>query len=161
MILFDLEYGILVIKVCYEGSGFLIFYEKIGYDVIIFGKFFDLIEDLLVFCIKENGGDVVKIFVYYDLDELVEINEIKYVFLERIGVECCVVDILFFLELIIYDVIVIDFGFLEYVKLKLVKVKVLIKEFFKFCYGVDVFKFEVLVNFKYVEGFVEGEVVYM
>ncbi|MCH2982472.1 hypothetical protein K3W79_14715, partial [Listeria monocytogenes] len=49
---------------------------------------------------------------------------------------------------------------LEYAKLKPAKVKASIKEVSKPRYGVDVLKLEVPVNFKYVEGFAEGEVAY-
>lgn len=35
------------------------------------------------------------------------------------------------------------------------------KLFLELCFNVDVLKVEVLVNMKYVEGFVEGEVVYI
>ncbi|EAD9127487.1 DUF2090 domain-containing protein [Listeria monocytogenes] len=159
-ILLDLEYGTPAIKARHEGSGLLTSYEKTGYDATTPGKLPDLIEDLSALRIKENGGDAVKILVYYDPDEPAEINEIKYAFLERIGAECRAVDIPFFLEPITYDATVTDSGSLEYAKLKPAKVKASIKEFSKPRYGVDVLKLEVPVNFKYVEGFAEGEVAY-
>ncbi|WP_167630240.1 tagatose-bisphosphate aldolase [Listeria valentina] len=159
-ILLDDEYGTPAIKARHEGCGLLTSYEKTGYDTTIPGKLPDLIEDLSVLRIKENGGDAVKILVYYDPDESDDINEIKYAFLERIGAECRAVDIPFFLEPITYDANVTDSGSLEYAKLKPAKVKKAIKEFSKPRYGVDVLKLEVPVNFNYVEGFAKGDAAY-
>ncbi|MBC6164940.1 tagatose-bisphosphate aldolase [Listeria booriae] len=159
-ILLDLQYGTPAIKARNENCGLLTSYEKTGYDATTPGKLPDLIADLSALRIKENGGDAVKILVYYDPDEPAEINEIKYAFLERISAECREVDIPFFLEPITYDAKVTDSASAEYAKLKPAKVKASIKEFSKPRYGVDVLKLEVPVNFKYVEGFAEGETVY-
>lgn len=159
-ILLDDEFGKPAIKARHEGCGLLTSYEKTGYDTTIPGKLPDLIEDLSALRIKENGGDAVKILVYYDPDEPAEINEIKFAFLERIGAECREVDIPFFLEPITYDSKVTDSSSLEYAKLKPAKVKASIKEFSKPRYGVDVLKLEVPVNFNYVEGFTDGETAY-
>ncbi|WP_163652045.1 tagatose-bisphosphate aldolase [Listeria sp. PSOL-1] len=159
-ILLDLEYGTPAIKARHEGCGLLTSYEKTGYDTTIPGKLPDLIEDLSALRIKENGGDAVKILVYYDPDEPAEINNIKHAFLERIGAECKEVDIPFFLEPITYDANIADSASLEYARLKPAKVKAAIKEFIKPRYGVDVLKLEVPVNFNYVEGFTEGETAY-
>lgn len=159
-ILLDLEYGEDAIKARHKDSGLLTSYEKTGYDTTTPGKLPDLIADLSALRIKEKGGDAVKILVYYDPDEPAEINEVKYAFLERIGAECKSVDIPFFLEPITYDANISDSLSVEYAKLKPEKVKAAIKEFSKPRYGVDVLKLEVPVNFKFVEGFAEGEAVY-
>lgn len=159
-ILLDLEYGGPAIKARDKDAGLLTSYEKTGYDTTIPGKLPDLIEDLSALRIKEQGGDAVKILVYYDPDEPDAINEMKFAFLERIGAECKAVDIPFFLEPITYDANIADSLSAEYAKLKPEKVKAAIKEFSKPRYGVDVLKLEVPVNFKFVEGFGDGEAVY-
>lgn len=70
-------------------------------------------------------------------------------------------DILFFFEIFVYDEKIVDVGFVEYVKVKLYKVIGVMKVFLDLCFNIDVLKVEVFVNIKYVEGFVEGEVVYI
>lgn len=74
VILLDLEYGLFVVKVCDIEVGLLFVYEKMGYDVIILGWLFDLLVDWFVLCLKEEGVDVIKFLLYYDVDEDLEIN---------------------------------------------------------------------------------------
>ncbi|MDN9009489.1 tagatose 1,6-diphosphate aldolase [Brevibacillus laterosporus] len=159
-ILLDLETGEYGIKAKDDRAGLLLSYEKTGYDAAEPGRLPDVIEDLSALRIKEQGGDAVKILVYYDPDEPTEINEIKHAFLERIGAECRAVDIPLFVEPIVYDQFVEDTKSIEFAKIKPAKVKASIREFSKPRYGIDVLKVEVPVNFNYVEGFGDGEYAY-
>lgn len=124
-----------------------------GYDVLILGWLFDSFDVWLVKCLKEMGVDVCKFLFYYDVDESEVINEWKKVYIEWIGLECLVEEILFFLEIVFYDVNNLDSVLKEYVKVKLYKVIEVMKEFLKDCYNVDVLKVEVFVNMNFVEGF--------
>lgn len=74
VILFDLEYGLFVVVFWEKECGLLLVYEKIGYDVKMLGWLLDLLNSWLVKRLKEVGVDVCKFLLYYDVDELVEIN---------------------------------------------------------------------------------------
>lgn len=65
------------------------------------------------------------------------------------------------MEVLIYDDNIFDNKSVEFVKVKLCKVNEVMKLFFEDCFNVDVFKVEVFVNMNFVEGFLEGEVVYI
>lgn len=159
-ILLDLEYGKPAIKAKNSETGLLVAYEKTGYDAATPGRLPDLVDDLSALRIKENGADAVKLLVYYDPDESVEINEIKHAFIERIGAECKGLDIPFFLEPVTYDSKIEDVKSLEYAKVKPDKVKNTIKELTKEQYGVDVLKLEVPINLHFTEGYAKGETAY-
>ena len=53
--------------------------------------------------LKEQGANAVKFLLYYDVDDSEEINIQKKAYIERIGSECVVEDIPFFLEVLTYD----------------------------------------------------------
>lgn len=53
--------------------------------------------------LKEKGADSVKFLIYYDVDELVEVNDQKHAFIDRIGSEYVAADIPFFLEIVSYN----------------------------------------------------------
>ncbi len=152
-ILLDPEYGIPASKARDDKAGLLLAYEKTGYDATEPGRLPDLIDDMSVQVIKENGANAVKFLLYYDIDEPDEINDQKHRFTERIGSECKAEDIPFFLEIVTYDSKIDDAKGKEYAKLKPRKVIDSIKEFSKDRYHVDVLKLEVPVNMNYVEGY--------
>lgn len=154
-ILLDPEFGIPASKARHEDAGLLLAYEKTGYDATEEGRLPDLIDDMSVQVIKENGGNAVKFLLYYDVDESDEINERKHRFTERIGSECHGEDIPFFLEIVSYDSKIEDAKSKEYAEVKPRKVIEAMKEFSKERYHVDVLKVEVPVNMNYVEGFGE------
>ncbi|CAD5901637.1 Tagatose 1,6-diphosphate aldolase 2 (fragment) [Carnobacterium maltaromaticum] len=120
----------------------------------------DLLSEWSVKQMKEAGADAVKFLLYYDIDEVSEINEYKHVFIERIGSECVAEDIPFFLELVSYDAENNDVNSLDFAKVKPHKVNEMMKEFTKSRYNVDVLKVEVPVNMNFVEGFTTGAVAY-
>lgn len=152
-ILLDPEYGLPASKRRHDDAGLLLAYEKTGYDATEPGRLPDLIDDMSVKVIKENGANAVKFLLYYDIDEPAEINEQKHRFTERIGSECLGEDIPFFLEIVTYDSKIEDSKSKEYAKIKPRKVIESMKEFSKDRYNVDVLKVEVPVNMNFVEGY--------
>lgn len=157
-ILLDPEYGLPAADARHEDAGLLLAYEKTGYDATEEGRLPDLIDDMSVQVIKENGGNAVKFLLYYDVDDSEEINEQKHRFTERIGSECLGEHMPFFLEIVTYDKNIEDAKGKEYAKVKPRKVIDAMKEFSKDRYNVDVLKVEVPVNMHYVEGYGEDQV---
>lgn len=158
-ILLDPEFGLPAANARDDDAGLLLAYEKTGYDATEEGRLPDLIDEMSVQVIKENGGNAVKFLLYYDVDDSKEINEQKHRFTERIGSECLGEEIPFFLEILTYDDSIGDVKGKEYAKVKPRKVIDAMKEFSKERYNVDVLKVEVPVNMNYVEGYGE-EVLY-
>ncbi|MFD3445944.1 tagatose-bisphosphate aldolase [Microbacteriaceae bacterium 4G12] len=159
-ILLDPEYGLPAAKVRSKNAGLLVAYEKTGYDATTVGRLPDLLPEWSVKRLKEVGADAVKFLLYYDVDEDVEINEYKHVYMERVGSECVAEDIPFFLEIVSYDAQNDDVKSKEYAKVKPHKVIEAMKEFSKPQYNVDVLKVEVPVDMNFVEGYTNGETVY-
>lgn len=87
------------------------------------------------------------------MDEKQPINAKKQAFVERIGSECEVEGVPFFLELLAYDAEGLDVSPKEFAERKPHKVIAMMKEFSKPRYKVDVLKVEVPVNMKYVASF--------
>jgi tagatose 1,6-diphosphate aldolase len=154
-ILLDPEYGLPASKKRAKNAGLILAYEKTGYDASEQGRLPDLLDEWSVKRLKEQGADAVKFLLYYDVDEDVEINQYKHVYMERIGSECMAEDIPFFLEIVTYDTNIDDAKSVEYAKVKPEKVIEAMKEFSKSRYHVDVLKVEVPVNMNYVEGYGE------
>jgi tagatose 1,6-diphosphate aldolase len=157
-ILLDPEYGLPAGKVRDESCGLLTSYEKTGYDATEPGRIPDLLPNWSVKRIKENGGDAVKLLVYYDPDEPDAINDVKKAFVERIGSECKAEDIPLFFEIVTYDEKITDKE--AYAKVKPQKVLDSIKVFTQARYGIDVLKLEVPVDMSRVEGVGDNAPVY-
>lgn len=157
-ILLDPEVGWDAAKQKDPNAGLLMAYEKTGYDKTQPGRFPDLIDDVSVYRLKQQGADAVKLLLYIDIDEGAEVNDIKDAFVERVASECKAEEMPFFLELVSYDAKVEDAK--EYAKLKPRKVIEAMKHYSQPRFGVDVLKVEVPVNMKFVEGYAEGEVVH-
>lgn len=154
-ILLDPEYGLPASRERDENAGLLIAYEKTGYDATEIGRLPDLLPIWSAKRLKEEGADAVKILLYYDIDEPVDINEQKHAFIERVGSECVAEDIPFFLEILSYDANIEDNKSKEFAKLKPHKVNDAMRLFSEDRYNVDVLKMEVPVNMNYVEGYGE------
>ncbi|WP_368906911.1 tagatose-bisphosphate aldolase [Bacillus wiedmannii] len=159
-ILLDPEYGLPAAKVRHSDAGLLVAYEKTGYDATTKGRLPDLLPEWSVRRLKEAGADAVKFLLYYDVDEDEKINDYKHVYMERVGSECAVEDIPFFLEIVTYDAKNDDVKSMEYAKVKPHKVIEAMREFSKPQYKVDVLKVEVPVDMQFVEGYAEGETAY-
>lgn len=160
-ILLDPEYGLEASKVRDKNAGLLLAYEKTGYDANTVGRLPDCLVEWSAKRLKEEGADAIKFLLYYDVDEDEVINNQKKAYMERIGAECVAEDIPFFLEILSYDCKNEDNSSVEYAKVKPRKVIEAMKVFSDPRYNVDVLKVEVPVNMKFVEGFADGEVVYI
>ncbi|MGX7245569.1 tagatose-bisphosphate aldolase [Enterococcus quebecensis] len=151
-ILLDPEYGLPAADKRAETAGLLLAYEKTGYDTTKAGRLPDILDEWSVKRLKEAGADACKFLLYYDVDEAIEINEQKHIFMERIGSECLAEELPFFLEVVSYDAKGLEPNSIEFAKVKPHKVNDMMKEFSKERYNVDVLKVEVPVNMNYVEG---------
>lgn len=159
-ILLDPEYGLPASKARAEEAGLLLAYEKTGYDASTTSRLPDCLDDWSVKRLKEQGADVLKFLLYYDVDGDEHVNLQKQAYIERIGSECKAEDIPFFLEILSYDETIEDNTGVDFAKVKPRKVNGAMKVFSDERFGIDVLKVEVPVNMNYVEGFAEGEVVY-
>lgn len=151
-ILLDPEYGLPAAKARAKNSGLLLAYEVTGYEQNVPGRMPELIPGYSVKKLKEDGGDCVKLLLYYTPFEDPKINAKKQEFVKRIGDECTQEDIAFFLEFVGYEVSGSGEKDLAYAKKKPEIVTRSIQEFTKNTYGVDVLKIEIPVNLKYTEG---------
>ena len=151
-ILLDPEYGLDAAKARASNAGLLLAYEESGYDNTKPGRLPDLLPHVSVKRIVEWGADAVKILIYYTPFEDPSINDIKHAFIERIGAECEVYEIPFFLEFVGYDPKGGNEKGLEFARIKPQVVIGSMKEFTKPQYKVDVLKVEVPVNAEFVEG---------
>lgn len=158
-ILLDPEYGLEAANIRDKEAGLLLAYEKTGYDTSRPGRLPDLLPEWSVLHLKEQGADAIKFLLYYDIDDDPYVNNVKHIFVERLGSECAAENMPFFLELLSYDAKGSDKQSKEFAADKPRKVIQMMKEFSKADYKVDVLKVEVPVDMRYVEGFGE-EVVY-
>lgn len=159
-ILLDPEYGLAAAQSRDPEAGLLLAYEKTGYDATTPGRLPDLLGEWSVERLKAAGADAIKFLLYYDVDEDAQINQLKHVFVERLGSECQAADLPFFLEVLSYDAKLPEVDSKAYAQRKPEKVIGLMKEFSKPQYKVDVLKVEVPVNMNYVAGFAKGEAVH-
>jgi tagatose 1,6-diphosphate aldolase len=162
-ILLDPEYGLEAVKRRAKNAGVLLAYEKTGYDATVKGRLPDLLPRWSVRRLVEAGANVIKILLYYDPDDVEEINTVKHAFIERVGAECRAYDVPFFLEVIAYSDEIGNESSLAFARVKPDKVKKYMREYSKPQYGVDVLKVEVPINMRYVEGSranTDGQVAY-
>ncbi len=151
-ILLDPEFGLPAAKARAKNSGLLLAYEVTGYEQDVPGRMPELIPGYSVKKLKADGGDCVKLLLYYTPYEEASINRKKQEFVKRIGDECAQEDIAFFLEFVGYETSGSGEKDLAYAKKKPEVVTASIREFTKDVYGVDVLKIEIPVNLKYTEG---------
>jgi tagatose 1,6-diphosphate aldolase len=151
-ILLDPEYGLPAAKARASNAGLLLAYEESGYDNTRPGRLPDLLPHVSVKRIVDWGANAVKILIYYTPFDDPQVNDIKHAFIERIGAECEVYQIPFFLEFVGYDPKGASEKGLEFAKIKPQVVIGSMKEFSKPQYRVDVLKVEVPVNAEFVEG---------
>jgi tagatose 1,6-diphosphate aldolase len=151
-ILLDPEFGLEAVRARAKGTGVLLAYEQTGYDHTLPGRVPTLIADYSVKTLIEDGGDCVKLLIYYTPEEDAKINAIKHAFVRRIGAECAHYDVPFFLEFVGYDPKGGDEKGFEYAKKKPEIVRESMREFSKPEYLVDVLKVEIPVNMQFVEG---------
>ena len=151
-ILLDPEYGLPAMKQRAKGKGVLLAYEQSGYDNTRSGRIPDLLIDWTVRKLKEAGADAVKLLIYYTPFDGPKVNAEKHSFVERIGAECALYDIPYFLEFVGYDPNGGDEKSMDYAQQKPEIVTKSIAEFSKPEYKVDVLKVEIPVALEFVEG---------
>lgn len=150
-VLLDPEYGLEAAR-HRHGAGLLLAYEKTGYDDAVGGRMPTLLEDQTVSRLIAAGADCIKLLLYYDPFGDAKVNDMKHVFVERIGAECVCCDIPFFLEFVSFCDRVGDPKSLEYARKKPEIVEACTREFTRDKYYVDVLKIEVPINMAYVQG---------
>jgi tagatose 1,6-diphosphate aldolase len=138
-------------------------YEKTGYDATVKGRLPDLLPEWSVRRLKAAGANVIKVLLYYDVDDEPKINTIKQAFIERLGAECRANDMPFFLEVVAYSDAIGDEKSIAFAKAKPAQVTGYMREFSQPKYGADVLKVEAPINMRYVEGSkanTDGQVAY-
>lgn len=152
-ILLDPEFGWPASEIKDKNCGLIVAYEKTGYDTTEKGRFPSLLPEWSVKRLVEKGADGIKILIYHDIDDNSGINELKDVFVERIGSECLAEDVPFFLEILTYSEEIEDTKGIEFAKTKPHKVIGSMKHFSDKRFKVDILKVEVPVNMNYVAGY--------
>lgn len=150
-ILLDPEFGWQAAGKRAEQCGLIMAYEKTGYDKSVAGRYPDLIDEVSVYRLREQGAEAVKLLIYFDIDAPNAVNDRKAAFVERVAGECNAEQLPLFLEILTYDGDVEDKRQLAQSKPR--KVIEAMKFFADKRFGVDVLKVEVPVVMQYVEGF--------
>ena len=151
-ILLDPEFGLEAIKVKAKNAGVLLAYEQTGYDQTQPGRIPTLIPHWTVKKAIQAGADCLKLLLYYSPFEPESIKEIKHAFVARVGAECELYEVPFFLEFVGYDLAGGNEKGIEFAKKKPEVVAKSMEEFSKPDYFVDVLKVEIPVNMQFVEG---------
>ncbi len=151
-ILLDPEYGLEAIASRAPDTAVLLAYEKAGYDFHTKGRLPDLLPLWSVRRLVEAGAQAIKILMYYNPLDDVQINSIKQAYVERIGAECMAMDVPFFLEPLVYDDAIGDEKGLTFARKKPEYVARAMEEFSNPRYGVDILKVELPVNPAFVAG---------
>jgi tagatose 1,6-diphosphate aldolase len=149
-ILLDPEYGLSAASLRKQDAGLLLAYEQSGYEKTVPGRMPRLLEGCNAAKLKGRGADAVKVLLYYSPFSDGEINSRKQDWVERVGEECRVADVAFFLEIVSYHDDMDEKG-AEFARLKPQVVTRSAEEFCKPRYAVDVLKIGVPVNMKFVE----------
>ena len=151
-ILLDPEYGLEAIASRAPATGVLLAYEKSDYDFHTKGRLPNLLPEWSVRRLVEAGAQAIKILMYYNPFDEVQINSVKQAYVERIGAECLGMDVPFFLEPLVYDDAIGDEKGLAFAGRKPEYVARAMDEFSRPRYGVDVLKVELPVNPAFVAG---------
>lgn len=150
-ILLDLQYGRTACTCRAHGTGLMLAYERDAYLNRRPQRFPELIPELSVKKLREEGADCVKVLIHYSPSSPPKTNEIKKAFVERVGAECLAEDVPLFLEVLGYDAAESN-GAETYAHRRPAIVIENVSEFSKARYGVDVLKIEFPVDVKYVSG---------
>jgi tagatose 1,6-diphosphate aldolase len=150
-ILLDPEYGLPAAAKRATNAGLLLAYEQTGYAKDVPGRLPRLLDQWSVQRLVEAGAEAVKLLLYYSSRSPAEINEFKYAFVERVGVECAASDVPFFLELVSYAENMEEKS-IEFARIKHEVVAAGMNEFSKRQYSVDVLKVGMPVNLSFVGG---------
>jgi tagatose 1,6-diphosphate aldolase len=149
-ILLDPEYGFSAATRRSQNTGLLLAYEQSGYEKGVRGRMPRLLKGFSVARLKDCGADAVKVLLYYSPFSDGEINSRKQGWVERVGEECGVADLAFFLEIVSYHDDMDEKG-PEFARLKPELVTRSVEEFCKSRYAVDVLKIGAPMNMNFVE----------
>lgn len=152
-ILLDPEFGLEAAKQRSANAGLLLAYESTGYEQNTPGRVPRLVPNWTVSKSIAAGANAIKILLYYSPFEDPKVNDIKHAWVERIGAECALHDIPYFLEFVGYPTREgQDEKGIEYAHQKPDVVRKSMEEFSQDRYRVDVLKVEIPVNMKFVQG---------
>lgn len=148
-ILLDVEYGLPAAQFRHH-AGLMLAYEMsvIGGPPPRMPKLYD---NWSIRRQKEFGADGIKVLLNYSPFDPPDVNDLKNVWIERIGDECRANDIPFILELLGYDLHGNGKN-LRYAKEKPEMVIRSIEEYTKDRYGVDLLKLEVPIDMHFTSG---------
>ncbi len=149
-ILLDPEYGFRAARARDSHTGLLLAYEVSGYDKSAPGRLPRTLPGISVEKLKAYGADAVKVLLYYSTRDASAINALKHDWVARIGEECQVADIPFFLEIVAYQEGMGEKG-IEFARIKPEVVTRSVEEFCNSRYAVDVLKVGVPVSMEFVE----------
>jgi len=149
-ILLDPEFGLPAAAARAPEAGLLLAYEQTGYDKAIPGRLPGLLDGFSAAKLRALGADAIKVLLYYSPFSAPAINSQKYSCVERVGEECSVADVPFFLELVSYHDDMDEKGS-EFARIKPDVVTRSVEEFCNPRYAVDVIKVGVPVNMSFVQ----------
>jgi tagatose 1,6-diphosphate aldolase len=149
-ILLDPQYGLPAASRRAKNAGLLLAYEQSGYDKSVPGRLPRLLDGFTAKGLKDSGADAVKVLLYYSPFSDSAVNTHKQAWVTRVGGECRVADVPFFLEIVSYHD-QMDEKSAEFARIKPDVVTRSIEEFCKTGYAVDVLKIGVPVNMNFVE----------
>ncbi len=135
-------------------KGIIVTLEDSNYDENEYGRISKNIDEWSVSKIKRMGADAVKVLAYYRPDAHKSILDQQKDYIQKIGEQCKIFDILFLLELLVYPLDNDKFQTKEYIEMKgknPTHVLDSVKEFSDPKYNVDVFKLESPVNPKTIQ----------
>jgi tagatose 1,6-diphosphate aldolase len=149
-ILLDPEIGLPAASQRAKNVGLLLAYEQTGYDKSVSGRVPRLLDGWSAKQLAAAGADGIKTLLYYSPFSASGINDLKKDWVQRVGEECVVEDVPYFLELVAYHDEMDETG-REFAALKPEVVTRGIEEFSKPQYRVDVLKVGVPVNMAFVD----------
>jgi tagatose 1,6-diphosphate aldolase len=148
-ILLDPEIGLPAAHQRAKNVGLLLAYEQTGYDKAVAGRLPRLLDGWTAQKLVAAGADGIKTLLYYSPFSASVINNPKKDWVQRVGEECALQDVPYFLELVAYHDEMDEKG-REFAALKPEVVSRGIEEFSKPQYRVDVLKVGVPVNMAFV-----------
>jgi tagatose 1,6-diphosphate aldolase len=146
-ILLDVEFGLPAAAQRAPGTGLLLAYEADTFLNTTPHKIPSPIPNITVRRLRELGADGVKVLVRYNPFDSSAVNEVKQAFVERIGAECALRGLPYFLEFTGYGP---DEKTLEYARRKPEIVRLSMQEFSKPHYHADVLKVEFPINIDFL-----------
>src|SRR5437764_15365058 len=102
-VLLEPEYGLPAAAQRASTSGLLMAYEVSGYDPSVPGRIPRLLEGWSVRRLLDAGAQCIKVLLYYALSDAPELMDRKRAWVERVGWECAVPVVPFFIAIVPYQ----------------------------------------------------------